>query len=587
MKRVLSIAVIIMLTLCLFVGCGEDKNTTSADTNSQSDGGFAVSTEDVTFVDANGESKYRIIRSEKAASEITTCTSYLFKQIKSKLGVLIKNASDVEDGTDTYEILVGDTNRPESQQALDYLKNKTGGLYDDFIICSVGKKIVINGFNSDSIDKACKYFIENFFKAEGIKGGIEYLYAAEGNFETVTVNGVDISEYTFVKPQYNTSYLTQLELEKLQQTVYQKTGFMIAIERENDAKSDYEIIVGNSTRDGVEIISDHDTFSVNITGKKIYLNGGSAHATAMAVSEFAKLLKGDIKDQKVTGSYNSTIGTYDLSNTLHYVWGDEFDGADLDTTKWKQETESYTALGVNGKTSVRSSDPDDVFLSDGKFYICAREDDKYYYGGMIQTPNKMCFKYGYAETSALVPHGDGFWVAFWTVDAGLMSDRIDPDLMPYYTPEIDIMEMFGNSATYAANMHSWPTQRAKAEGLEHTSLDGTKYGNAKKYHCPDGKKLNDDFHTYGMIWDDKHMGFTCDGIEYFSYDTTTNDYDRECFNRHMTLIFSMATGFATSADSKISTDPDEWQNSNKLIADYINLYQCRDGYSSLMTGVYK
>ena len=83
------------------------------------------------------------------------------------------------------------------------------------------------------------------------------------------------------------------------------------------------------------------------------------------------------------------------------------------------------------------------------------------------------------------------------------------------------------------------------------------------------------------------MGFTCDGIEYFSYDTTTNDYDRECFNRHMTLIFSMATGFATSADSKISTDPDEWQNSNKLIADYINLYQCRDGYSSLMTGVYK
>ncbi|MBO5746941.1 MAG: glycoside hydrolase family 16 protein [Clostridia bacterium] len=584
MKRILSIVVVIVLTLFLFVGCGDVKDTTSTDTNSQVGDEFSVSIEDVTFVDANGESKYRIIRSENAASEITDCTVYLFKQIKLKLGISVKNLSDIEDGTDDYEILVGDTNRPESKKALDYLKTKTEGRYDDYIICSVGKKIVINGFNSASINKACKYFIENIFKTDGVKGGIEYLYATKGDFETITINGVNISEFVFVKPQYNTSYLTQSELDELQETLYKTTGYKLSIERDNDINSEYEIIIGNSKRDNVETVFDSDKFKILVNGKKVYLNGGSPHATAMAVSEFGKILTGDLTDRSVVGSYNHSINAYDLATTLYYVWGDDFSRAELDTEKWVQRDENTKSQGLNGKISVRSSNPQDVFISDGKFYICAREDEDYYYGGLITTMNKMCFRYGYAECSAVVPHGEGFWVAFWGTNAGLMSDRSDPLIPPLYTPEFDIMEMFGNSTYYAANLHANPTEYGKSSGLSHYSLDVPEYINAKKYFCPDGNTLNSDFHTYGVLWSDDNIGFTCDGVMYFNYDLSENKYNEDCFKRHINLVFSMATGFFNAPGSSITSNKNEWKDSNKLIGDYINLYQYNDGKCSLILG---
>ncbi len=44
--------------------------------------------------------------------------------------------------------------------------------------------------------------------------------------------------------------------------------------------AEYEIIIGNCKRDGVSIISDPDKYEIRIEDKKIFLNGGSAHATA-------------------------------------------------------------------------------------------------------------------------------------------------------------------------------------------------------------------------------------------------------------------------------------------------------------------
>ncbi len=584
MRNFLSITLMLLLIVCLFVGCDEGKKLTSTDTNSKNNDTVTVSTADVVFLDENGESLYRIVRSENAVGDVTNCASLIFQQMKSKLGVNVKNVSDNDDGTDEYEILVGATNRPESAQGLQYLKSKTGGRYDDYIICTIGKKIVINAFSEKVLNEACKYFVGNYLDIKGVSGGIEYCYATAGNFVSLTINGVNISEFIFVKPQYNTSYLTQMELEKLQNVLYQKTGYKLPIERENDAKSDYEIIVGNSTREGVKSIDDHDAFEIDIRGKKVYLNGGSAHATAMAVSEFNKIASGDLVDKKVSGSYAATIGTYDLTSTLHYVWGDDFSRAELDTEKWVQRDENTKSQGLNGKISVRSSNPQDVFISDGKFYICAREDEDYYYGGLITTMNKMCFRYGYAECSAVVPHGEGFWVAFWGTNAGLMSDRSDPLIPPLYTPEFDIMEMFGNSTYYAANLHANPTEYGKSSGLSHYSLDVPEYINAKKYFCPDGNTLNSDFHTYGVLWSDDNIGFTCDGVMYFNYDLSENKYNEDCFKHHINLVFSMATGFFNAPGSSITSNKNEWKDSNKLIGDYINLYQYNDGKSSLILG---
>ena len=99
----------------------------------------------------------------------------------------------------------------------------------------------------------------------------------------ITVNGANISEFIIVRPHYNSSYLTQVEMEKLIDEVYAKTGVKLTIEEDAYvAETKYEIVVGNNNRNGVEKIADHDEYRIKISGTKVYLNGGSPHRVCKA-----------------------------------------------------------------------------------------------------------------------------------------------------------------------------------------------------------------------------------------------------------------------------------------------------------------
>lgn len=570
MKKFLSIGLCLLMIFGLLVGCGSDPAT---DTQSSS-------TEDIRYVNADGDALYRIIQPDE--SNVSSSAQKLFKAFKD-IGIRMTSTTDWEDGTDTYEILIGSTNRTETATAKNMLADKTGCRYEDYIICNIGQKIVIYSQSVSGIEAAVDYFIANYVKADGVKGGIEYTFADSGDFENITVNGVPLGKYCFIRPHYNSSYLTEVEMQAVSNNILERSGYFLEILHDSKtAASDHEIIVGNANRDGVETVDDPDKYIIRVAGSKIYLNGGSAHAVAMAVTEFGKLLKGNVTDTVITGSYTETAASYDKSTYYTKTWGDDFEGAGLDTTKWGQVTETDSAPGKNGKLSVRSGDPRDVYVADGKFTISAREDENYYYGGMIWTSGKMYYKYGYLEMSALLPHGEGYWVALWTWSNDTeSSDGTGPILS---RPEIDIVEMFGNSKYYAANCHAWPTTDGEKLGYQHTSLDNT-HGNDKKYTLKDdGKVLGDDFHTYGFLWTDTMMGFTCDGDLYFSYDTTTLEQDTEAFNHMMYIRISMANNWGSAPYAGVSGDPADWENTNKYSVDWINIYQYDDAESIMHCG---
>lgn len=579
MKRLLAFLLVMVIAGGLLAGCGDSDNASSD--NAGTNG--VVSTQDVKFLDDKGESVYAIIRPENN-QDVIPISQYLFQQMKSKLGVTARTLFDDEDGADKYEILLGDVNRTEVKEAREHLIAKTGGRYDDFIICTIGKKIVIYAFTPENLDLAVKYFVNNFVKTEGVKGGIDYAYAAEGDFENITVNGANIGKFVFVRPHYNSSYLAEMEMQDVIDTVYKKTGYMMEIKHDTEvAAGDGQIIVGNCNRDGVEAVTDYDTYKITVKGKNVYINGGSAHAIAMGVSEFCKLLKGDITESaSLTGSYNTAIAGYDKATNLHKVWGDDFDGTALNTERWilgHPGSPNWKGNGIGGKPWIRSHDPNDVYVKDGKFHMTARYDDNFYYGGLIQTYGT--FKYGYIEMSAKIPNGVGFWSA-WYCQADYKNEPsvLDPSKPLMGDPEFDIMECFGDSTGYAANLHSWPRNGFDVtNGWSHTSLDGKTYGNDKKYRIPDeGQVLGNDFHTYGMMWNDKLVTFTCDGDAYFSYDITTKEQDVESFNHNVWIRIALSVGNADNPLGAVLTEnPDDWQFTNKFIVDWVNLYQYNDG----------
>ena len=191
MKRIICILMVLTMSFGLLVGCGGKKtdNSSTPATNT----GIVITTDDVKYIAEDGSSVYRIIRPD-GNTIVTPFAGTLFKKMKDGLGIGIKNVSDSEDGTDVYEILVGNTNRPESKAAMVYLYDNGMGRYQDYIICTMGKKIVINAITDEAVENAVNYFVENFVKTEGIAGGIKYTCATPGEFGSMTINGKNIGD---------------------------------------------------------------------------------------------------------------------------------------------------------------------------------------------------------------------------------------------------------------------------------------------------------------------------------------------------------------------------------------------------------
>ncbi len=599
MKRTLALIFVLVMCLGLFVGCGSDGEankesggaTSTASTennagNSGSDGIFSLA--DVVY--KNGDnSVYRFVRPEGDV-ESNNKAVWLMKQFKAA-GINFKNVSDLEDGTDTYEILVGRTNRPETQQAREYLIANAGGRVNDYIICTIGKKIVIYGMSKEALDAACTYFAENCIKAEGVKGGIKKMFVTEGDFVDATVNGAKLGNFVFVKQRYNESYLTQQQMEATNTVLTEKAGYCLDIVEDHNEASDYEIIIGNANREGATSAASKDEYSIKIAGKKVYLNGGSPAAKALAISEFEKLLlAGDVTDaMSVTGSYSATVASYDTSTYFRPTWTDDFDEAvgdhetGIDLTKWAWGTDA--SPGHNGRMSVRSQSSEHLGVYDGMLNFCAAYDESNYYGFKLLTKNKMTFRYGILEMSAILPDSGnkgGFWISLW-------ANSYDPGNSAAFMTEVNVVEMFGNSASEASNLHGWSKGDAASktyyseywapQGVaEHWSLDGSFSGD-KRYECQ-GSKFNNELHTFTYIWEEDLCAFACDGNLYFSINPNEKELWQETFNQPIYLILSMATCFEQQASCPADDDP-VWLESNNFQIDYVHIYQKENGKHAL------
>ena len=575
MKKLLSILIVTALLLSFAAGCGSDSSTNASDGASISETG-GLSKADVNYVDSNGEMQYTIIRAAKSGVPYTIGAN-MMKKISDKLGLRAKVVdTDSTDSIDGFEILVGETTRTETKTAKEYLISKTGGRNNDYIICTVGKKIVIYGMSDEALQAAANRFYETYLASVTIKGGIEDVYKTEGDFENITINNHDLSGYSIIRPHYNSGYLAQVEMESLRDVLLSKTGYCLGIKDDTKTESGArEIIVGNTTRDGVEALTDYDTYSIKISGDKVYLNGGSPYATAMAVSEFSKMLqKGAVTEaNSTTGSYKAAMASYDAAKTYRLVWADDFDGQWVDETKW--DVINSSGEGQNGKTYWRTQNA--ISFSDGKIHYTLTQDDENYYGATLRTNNKFKYQYGYIETSALLPHGQGYWTALWT--DGTINHQ-------YGNPEVDIIESFGNGAITNANCHTWAKNKAKEEfGWTKRSFDNLQNGRRSYYlEEENGERLSDGFHTYGFLWTPEALIFTGDGEIYCKLDMTDALYaDYEYIFNLMPQKMTLTSMFGVEGSpAKIQGDDTEnWNKTNVFSTDYVHVYQLNDGQSLL------
>jgi len=262
----IALIAVIALMLC-FVSC--QKNDVPPVTNTPP----ASDTEPELVIDAETLAKYTIVRRDEATKEEKNAATTLATDMEAAFGVKLTVVSDFETATE-YEILVGETNRDESAASYDGLK------YNDYRISAKGSKIVIAAGCDESLVQAVEYFSSLF---EGEKLELKsYEHNATYALDGMTIGGVKASEYNIV-------YASEKQLASakiIQKAIGERTGERLSIVDQKTDKTEYEIVVGKTSRKTYDKISYYN-YEIFNDGKSIYINPYDEYALYAAAEKFS------------------------------------------------------------------------------------------------------------------------------------------------------------------------------------------------------------------------------------------------------------------------------------------------------------
>ncbi len=573
-KKLLVLMLVVLMALTAFGGC-------SSDGDGSSSGSSNVVVKEINFSTLG----FYIVR--RADDDVAAgYGAKVFKAIKNATGVSVSNKDDTSEANAAGEIIIGNTSRPQSQKALDMLLEKGTGRASEYIICYVDGAVVVQAVTEDALATAVNYFIDNYCTTCKIMTDHCYVYVDNGEYADLKIGSNNIGKYKIVVPQYNLSYYVMRQAEELQETVYQQTGYLLPIIRDNvAAANDYEIVIDNCNRSGVQSLGSYEDYSVTLSGNTVYINGGRNYSTAYAIQLFLNELKTkSAVTANLSGKFDGKTPMY--NNEYKLVWTDEFET--LDTTFWNTKNEVQPFYGNwYGMGTARSTDPKNLRVENGKLLCTATYDENNFYGVWLDSSKSMLFTQGYMEMSAIIADGDGIWHDFWAY--GDLPGQTD-------YMELDIMENWSGANYYAAVVHSFYIDE---NGKRQSTTDEENYvfkdymvdkwadfDANHRYATMDS--MHDEFHNFAAEWTDHDITYYRDGVEVLHFDYTDHQY-KYCFNNPHYFVLSMLVGSNqhgyTEEEGRASIiknpllDADYWTNGDSTwTLEYVQLFQKEGQY---------
>lgn len=194
----------------------------------------------------------------------------------------------------------------------------------------------------------------------------------------------------------------------------------------------------------------------------------------------------------------STLCATVLGQYGHLAWSDEFDGTELDRSKWTPQYGDGSQYGIpgwgNNELQSYTDSPSNLFVQNGRLNIVAQKQGNQYTSARIRTLGNGEFTYGRMEASIKVPTaGQGLWPAFWML----------PTDSPYggwaAGGEIDIAEWINGMDVAHGTLHhgsAWPSNQQTTGSFN-----------------PAGGAITG-FHTYAIEWDPDEIRWYFDGVLY-------------------------------------------------------------------------
>ncbi len=167
------------------------------------------------------------------------------------------------------------------------------------------------------------------------------------------------------------------------------------------------------------------------------------------------------------------------------VWSDEFNGTEIDTSKWNVLQKPRTGGWWH---------EDSLKVEDGKLVMSFFKAPKFFSMGAIDSKGKHEWKYGYFEARIKLPKEQGHWPGFW-----LFSDKINTvGNAGRDGTEIDIVEA------------PWHDKEAVSHALH---WDGYNLDHKSTGHHVDVPGVREGYHTFAVDWSPYGYIFYVDGKE--------------------------------------------------------------------------
>lgn len=229
-------------------------------------------------------------------------------------------------------------------------------------------------------------------------------------------------------------------------------------------------------------------------------------------------------------------------------WRDEFEGTELDKTKWTywEPGQRRHALNV----------PEAVTVADGNLTITTYTEGNQHFTAMVTTEGLFEAHYGYYEARIQWADAPGTWSAFWSYSRNME----DPNSHAVDGMEIDIVE-------HRATDEEGRPIPGKANFTLH--WDGYEHRhNGAGFQTPD-IGLDDGFHLYGLEWTPEAYRFFVNGQLYWE---TKGPISRH--PQFLILSTEVESGLWSSKTPEGGYG-DRASSNVKLVVDYVRFYEKR------------
>lgn len=265
------------------------------------------SEEEVTLdMITRGKTEYVIVRNYRASNKILEAVNGLVASIKVNIGadVTVKECyNDLEnepsDVVTKYEILIGVTNRKESEKALEGLRSK------DYTISVHGTKLVIGGSGEEGTVAAVAKFINDVVVLQGNRfsvsqGDLQNLsYSSADNiystgtysYSSAIMLGARIDSYGIIYPKNSDNTEDYKKFANtLSAHISKETGYDLSVYKDTRAWCDYEILIGDTirTEEGLVDSLGNDEYYIKLIKTEVTYEDGTTHPGARLIICFGK-----------------------------------------------------------------------------------------------------------------------------------------------------------------------------------------------------------------------------------------------------------------------------------------------------------